>query len=147
MYLFTCMPLCSVTWTDQYVTLMFSIFFFTQPQDDYSVLFEDTSYPDGYSPPLLVAQRYVICCKEDKKKWGCVRTFEVFPDLCVWEQETSQRLWFSTRERLFPERCDVLNSDMHHFHLCLRQQTPPSRLNYCGYLPKVNEKVRLLILV
>ena len=40
-----------------------------QPQDDYSVLFEDTSYPDGYSPPLLVAQRYVICCKEDKKKW------------------------------------------------------------------------------
>lgn len=39
-----------------------------KPQDDYSVLFEDTSYPDGYSPPLLVAQRYVICCKEDKKK-------------------------------------------------------------------------------
>ncbi|KAK3084033.1 hypothetical protein FSP39_007082, partial [Pinctada imbricata] len=38
------------------------------PQDDYSVLFEDTSYPDGYSPPLMVAQRYVICCKEDKKK-------------------------------------------------------------------------------
>ncbi|WAR03119.1 SGF29-like protein [Mya arenaria] len=38
------------------------------PQDDYSVLFEDTSYPDGYSPPLMVAQRYVIICKEDKKK-------------------------------------------------------------------------------
>lgn len=39
-----------------------------KPQDDYSVLFEDTSYPDGYSPPLMVAQRYVIVCKEDKKK-------------------------------------------------------------------------------
>lgn len=39
-----------------------------KPQDDYSVLFEDTSYPDGYSPPLMVAQRYVIMCKEDKKK-------------------------------------------------------------------------------
>jgi len=33
------------------------------------VLFEDTSYPDGYSPPLNVAQRYVIMCREDKKKW------------------------------------------------------------------------------
>ncbi|XP_052219324.1 SAGA-associated factor 29-like isoform X2 [Dreissena polymorpha] len=39
-----------------------------KPQDDYSVLFEDTSYPDGYSPPLMVAQRYVIMCKEEKKK-------------------------------------------------------------------------------
>ncbi|ESO95370.1 hypothetical protein LOTGIDRAFT_215012 [Lottia gigantea] len=38
------------------------------PQDDYSVLFEDTSYADGYSPPLLVAQRYCITCKEEKKK-------------------------------------------------------------------------------
>lgn len=36
--------------------------------EDYLVLFEDTSYPDGYSPPLNVAQRYVIMCKEDKKK-------------------------------------------------------------------------------
>lgn len=40
-----------------------------QPQDDYSVLFEDTSYADGYSPPLNVAQRYVVACKENKKKW------------------------------------------------------------------------------
>lgn len=39
-----------------------------QPQDDYSVLFEDTSYADGYSPPLNVAQRYVVACKENKKK-------------------------------------------------------------------------------
>uniref|UniRef100_A0AAX7V9S8 SAGA-associated factor 29 n=1 Tax=Astatotilapia calliptera TaxID=8154 RepID=A0AAX7V9S8_ASTCA len=39
-----------------------------RPQDDYSVLFEDTSYPDGYSPPLNVAQRYVVACKENKKK-------------------------------------------------------------------------------
>ncbi|KAK2145827.1 hypothetical protein LSH36_655g01052 [Paralvinella palmiformis] len=40
----------------------------SKPSDDYSVLFEDTSYPEGYSPPLAVAQRYVIMCKEDKKK-------------------------------------------------------------------------------
>ncbi|XP_064612708.1 SAGA-associated factor 29-like [Liolophura sinensis] len=39
-----------------------------RPQDDYWVLFEDTSYPEGYSPPLTVAQRYVIACKEDKSK-------------------------------------------------------------------------------
>ena len=39
-----------------------------RPQDDYSVLFEDTSYADGYSPPLNVAQRYVVACKEPKKK-------------------------------------------------------------------------------
>lgn len=32
--------------------------------DEYSVLFEDTSYAEGYSPPLCVAQRYVIACKE-----------------------------------------------------------------------------------
>uniref|UniRef100_A0A2R5LK80 Putative histone acetyltransferase saga associated factor sgf29 n=1 Tax=Ornithodoros turicata TaxID=34597 RepID=A0A2R5LK80_9ACAR len=38
------------------------------PQDDYLVLFEDSSYPEGYSPPLSVAQRYVICCKEMRKK-------------------------------------------------------------------------------
>jgi len=40
--------------------------------EDYLVLFEDTSYPDGYSPPLSVAQRYVIMCKEDKKKWNYI---------------------------------------------------------------------------
>ncbi|XP_035690286.1 SAGA-associated factor 29-like isoform X1 [Branchiostoma floridae] len=40
----------------------------TRPQDDYSVLFEDTSYADGYSPPLTVAQRYVVSCKESKKR-------------------------------------------------------------------------------
>jgi len=40
--------------------------------EDYLVLFEDTSYPDGYSPPLNVAQRYVIMCKEDKKKWNYI---------------------------------------------------------------------------
>ncbi|KAL4836298.1 hypothetical protein H8958_017137 [Nasalis larvatus] len=39
-----------------------------RPQDDYSVLFEDTSYADGYSPPLNVARRYVVACKEPKKK-------------------------------------------------------------------------------
>ena len=40
----------------------------SRPQDDYSVLFEDTSYPDGYSPPLCVAQRYVVTSKENKRR-------------------------------------------------------------------------------
>ncbi|XP_050306042.1 SAGA-associated factor 29 [Anthonomus grandis grandis] len=34
--------------------------------DDYELLFEDPSYPEGFSPPLNVAQRYVIQCKEEK---------------------------------------------------------------------------------
>ncbi|XP_067933458.1 SAGA-associated factor 29-like [Watersipora subatra] len=33
-------------------------------EDSYEILFEDTSYPDGYSPPLKVAQRYVIPCTD-----------------------------------------------------------------------------------
>ncbi|XP_023226680.1 SAGA-associated factor 29-like [Centruroides sculpturatus] len=37
-------------------------------QEEYQVLFEDSSYADGYSPPLSVAQRYVIVCKESRKK-------------------------------------------------------------------------------
>lgn len=40
----------------------------TGPQEDYLVLFEDSSYAEGYSPPLAVAQRYVICCRETRKK-------------------------------------------------------------------------------
>jgi len=39
-----------------------------KPQDEYSVLFEDTSYADGFSPPLNVPQRYVIVFKEGNKK-------------------------------------------------------------------------------
>ena len=39
-----------------------------QHSEDYSVLFEDTSYQNGYSPPLFVSQRFVITCKDDKKK-------------------------------------------------------------------------------
>lgn len=35
--------------------------------DEYEVLFEDPSYADGYSPPLSVAQRYVIRVPEKKK--------------------------------------------------------------------------------
>lgn len=35
--------------------------------DDYEVLFEDSTYADGYAPPLAVAQRYVITYKENKK--------------------------------------------------------------------------------
>ncbi|XP_013782250.1 SAGA-associated factor 29-like [Limulus polyphemus] len=37
-------------------------------KEDYQVLFEDSSYTEGYSPPLSVAQRYVISCKESRKK-------------------------------------------------------------------------------
>ncbi|XP_063244555.1 SAGA-associated factor 29 isoform X2 [Bacillus rossius redtenbacheri] len=36
--------------------------------DEYEVLFEDASYAAGYSPPLPVAQRYVISIKEKKGK-------------------------------------------------------------------------------
>ena len=35
--------------------------------EDYQVLFEDSSYADGYSPPLHVAQRYIITVPEKKK--------------------------------------------------------------------------------
>ena len=35
--------------------------------EDYQVLFEDPSYADGYSPPLNVAQRYIIQVIEKKK--------------------------------------------------------------------------------
>lgn len=35
--------------------------------EEYEVLFEDATYADGYSPPLNVAQRYVIAIKEGKK--------------------------------------------------------------------------------
>jgi len=38
-----------------------------QPADDYEVLFEDPTYADGYSPPLNVAQRYIIKVNEKKK--------------------------------------------------------------------------------
>ncbi|RWS30469.1 SAGA-associated factor 29-like protein [Leptotrombidium deliense] len=36
--------------------------------DEYQVLFEDSSYADGYSPPLSVPQRYVIMSRELRKK-------------------------------------------------------------------------------
>uniref|UniRef100_A0A1B6LX53 SGF29 C-terminal domain-containing protein n=1 Tax=Graphocephala atropunctata TaxID=36148 RepID=A0A1B6LX53_9HEMI len=32
--------------------------------DDYELLFEDSTYPDGYAPPLNVPQRYVIDIKD-----------------------------------------------------------------------------------
>lgn len=38
------------------------------PNDDYEVLFEDSSYTEGYSPPLKVAQRYVIAARDKKAK-------------------------------------------------------------------------------
>nr|CAG4644146.1 EOG090X0A1W [Lepidurus arcticus] len=36
--------------------------------EEYQVLFEDSSYADGFSPPLMVAQRYVIALKDKKAK-------------------------------------------------------------------------------
>ncbi|KAK0174355.1 hypothetical protein PV327_010137 [Microctonus hyperodae] len=39
----------------------------TAATEEYEVLFEDATYSDGYSPPLNVAQRYVISIKEGKK--------------------------------------------------------------------------------
>jgi len=36
--------------------------------DDYEILFEDSSYTDGFAPPLRVAQRYVIAYREKKHK-------------------------------------------------------------------------------
>jgi len=35
--------------------------------EDYQILFEDPSYADGYSPPLNVAQRYIIQVSDKKK--------------------------------------------------------------------------------
>lgn len=36
--------------------------------EDYEVLFEDSSYPEGFSPPLKVPQRYVIALRDKKAK-------------------------------------------------------------------------------
>lgn len=39
----------------------------TNATDEYQILFEDAAYDIGYSPPMSVAQRYVISIKESKK--------------------------------------------------------------------------------
>ncbi|XP_011342942.1 SAGA-associated factor 29 isoform X2 [Ooceraea biroi] len=39
----------------------------TTATEEYEILFEDAAYNTGYSPPLNVAQRYVISIKENKK--------------------------------------------------------------------------------
>nr|CUU99626.1 hypothetical transcript [Hymenolepis microstoma] len=36
--------------------------------DDYSLYFEDPSYPDGYAPSIRIPQRYVIFCPECDRK-------------------------------------------------------------------------------
>lgn len=38
--------------------------------EDYEVLFEDSSYLNGYAEPLPVAQRYVIAYRTTKKSAG-----------------------------------------------------------------------------
>ncbi|XP_065887610.1 SAGA-associated factor 29-like [Dysidea avara] len=35
---------------------------------DYAVLFEDPAYPDGFSPPLDIPQRFVLPVKESKRR-------------------------------------------------------------------------------
>ena len=37
------------------------------PQSDYLILFEDSSYLEGYSPPLNVPQLYVVSYKEEEE--------------------------------------------------------------------------------
>jgi SAGA-associated factor 29 len=37
------------------------------PLEDYSILFEDNTYPEGYSPPLNVPQLYVVADRSLKK--------------------------------------------------------------------------------
>ncbi len=44
-----------------------AMLYFCLAGDDYLVLFEDSSYADGYSPPLSVAQRYIIQVPDKKK--------------------------------------------------------------------------------
>lgn len=39
----------------------------TTATEEYEILFEDAAYNSGYSPPLNVAQRYMISIKESKK--------------------------------------------------------------------------------
>lgn len=38
------------------------------PQEDYLILFEDNTYPEGYSPPLNVPQLYVVADRNFNKK-------------------------------------------------------------------------------
>ena len=45
-----------------------TLYLLSQVAGEYSVLFEDTSYPEGYSPALDVPQRYVLPMRETKKK-------------------------------------------------------------------------------
>uniref|UniRef100_A0A8C9PHA1 SGF29 C-terminal domain-containing protein n=1 Tax=Spermophilus dauricus TaxID=99837 RepID=A0A8C9PHA1_SPEDA len=40
--------------------------------DENSILFEDTSYADGCSPPLSVTQRYVVAYRKSKNKGSCL---------------------------------------------------------------------------
>ena len=40
----------------------------SQVHSEYSVLFEDTTYPEGYSPPLGVPQRYVLPVRETRRR-------------------------------------------------------------------------------
>ena len=46
------------------------------PQEDYLILFEDNTYPEGYSPPLNVPQLYVVACS-DYKRWSFFFLFVV----------------------------------------------------------------------
>ena len=40
----------------------------THPTDDYSVLYEDVTYENGYSSAIRVAQKYVVVSREMRDK-------------------------------------------------------------------------------
>lgn len=69
--------------------------------DPYKILFEDTSYSEGYSPPLEVPQRYVIVSKEYLKMLE-----RKTPD-----KAALNRFIFETREQLEKQKNEKLNNE------------------------------------
>jgi len=54
----------------------------TTAMGEYEVLFEDPTYPEGYSPPLPVPQRYVIAIRDKKgHSWSSPFKYESPTDL------------------------------------------------------------------
>lgn len=42
-----------------------NLHFVLQIHDEYSLYFEDSSYPEGYAPAIRIPQRYVVECREN----------------------------------------------------------------------------------
>ena len=47
---------------------IFTNFIHRQVESEYSVLFEDNTYLEGFSPPLDVPQRYVLPMRETRRR-------------------------------------------------------------------------------